>query len=210
MKYKLVIFDFDGTLADSFAWFLDAINEAAARYAFTPIDRTRIDELRGYSGRQLMAHLALPLWKVPFVTMHMRQSMSKRITDIPLFEGVDHTFQALAARGIAIAVVTSNSRENVVRVLGEKNAALVGYYGCGASIFGKQAKLKTLLKHCSVAPHEVLCIGDEIRDAEAAAAMGMEFVGVSWGYTTTASLLPHSNKPLLTDFAELLMVVGEG
>lgn len=208
MRYKLAIFDFDGTLADSFSWFLDAINEAAARHGFQPIDPARLDDVRGFSGRQLMTHLALPLWKVPAVTACMRQSMAKRIDAVRLFDGVDAMFRALTTHGVDVAVVTSNSRDNVVRVLGSENAALVRHYGCGASIFGKQAKFRHALQRCGVAPNEVLCVGDEIRDAEAAHALGLDFVGVPWGYTKAEALSPYASKMLCADFGELLAVAS--
>ena len=50
--------------------------------------------------------------------------------------------QGLAERGIKLAVVSSNSEANVRRTLGDANAALINYYACGASIFGKPAKVQ--------------------------------------------------------------------
>ena len=59
MKYKLVIFDFDGTLADSFEWFLGVVGELAARHKFKTFARSELDELRGSSARTVLARLGV-------------------------------------------------------------------------------------------------------------------------------------------------------
>src|SRR5690606_39579012 len=113
---QLVIFDFDGTLADSFAWFLANINSAATRHGFKPMDLDRIDDYRGLGGRALIAQLGLPLWELPAVTASMRRAMAAAIDDIHPLAGAIDALQQLRGRGITTALVTSNSRANVVRV----------------------------------------------------------------------------------------------
>jgi phosphoglycolate phosphatase len=203
-KYKLVIFDFDGTLADSFACFISSYNMIAGRYRLKPFDLTRLDELRRYSAREIMAHVELAWWKLPFVTSAIRRLMLERIEEIRAFEGVDQLLSGLQDAGVGIAIVTSNSEENVKHVLGPENVSRIGFFGCGASIFGKKTKLKAALKRTGLTPDEVLCVGDEIRDAEAALALGMDFVGVSWGYTNAAELQRHSRMKLCVDMHDVL------
>lgn len=203
MRYKLIVFDFDGTLADSFPWFLRTINKVAQQYRFRPIAPAEVDTLRSYSGRELMAYLDLPLWKVPLVTTEMRRLMKESTAEIPLFNGVENLLQRLTERGLDTAVVTSNSYDNVCSILGEELAARVQYFECGASLFGKKAKFRKLLHQTGVAPVQVLCIGDEIRDAQAAAALGLDFIGVSWGYTRPDALAPYSSKKLFDTVHEI-------
>jgi phosphoglycolate phosphatase len=120
MKYKLVIFDFDGTLADSFPWFLRATNKAADKFIFKRLDLDQLDTLRGYGARQLITHLGLPLWKLPLVARYMRKRMTANLSDISLFDGVDRTLTGLASQGVATALLTSNSLENVRPILMER------------------------------------------------------------------------------------------
>jgi phosphoglycolate phosphatase len=205
--YRLVVFDFDGTLADSFPWFLTVINQIAERHGFRPIDMARLDELRGFSGRQMMKHVDLPMWKAPAVAKEMRARMAERAEEIPLFAGVDTLLRGLRAKGARAAIVTSNSQENVVRILGGENASLLHFFECGAAMFGKKTKLSKLLKVSGVPAQEVLCIGDEIRDAEAARALGLDFIGVAWGYTRPDALQAYSKGPLFSTPEEILTVV---
>lgn len=207
MAYKLVLFDFDGTLADSFAWFLGAINRVAGKHGFKRIDAHDVDALRGLSGRQMMAHLGLPLWKVPLVAGDMRRLMAESAGDIRLFDGVDRLLAHLQAHRVETAVVTSNVQDNVLRILGSENAARIRHFECGASIFGKAARFRAMLRRTGFAPDEVLCVGDEIRDAQAAAAAGLDFVGVSWGYTHPEALSPHSVRAPFRSVDEMTEVL---
>jgi len=206
-NYKLVIFDFDGTLADSFRWFVNTINSVAKRFRFKPLDLKRLEEFRGCSARQMMAHAELSMWKLPRVTREMRRLMTERIDEIRLFDGVGTVLKNLDAARVNVAVVTTNAKENVLRVMGADNAALVGHFGCGASLFGKRAKFKAAVMASGVAPEDVLCVGDEIRDAEMAAALGLDFAGVSWGYTRPDVLQRYSKIPVLTQMQDLLNMV---
>lgn len=190
-KYRLVIFDFDGTLADSFPWFMRVVNEAAARYRFKRIEEADLDTLRGYSARQMMKHLAVPSWKLPLIVRMMRKMKGDDVRQIPLFAGVDELLRSLADRGVELALVTSNSYDNAVRILGPENAARFRYFECGMSIFGKRAGFRRVLRRSGVPREQAICIGDEIRDLEAAHAEGIAFGAVSWGFTRADSLRAH-------------------
>jgi phosphoglycolate phosphatase len=188
MSYKLAIFDFDGTLADSFDWFMGVVNQVADRHRFRRIEPHEVETLRGYEARRLIQHLQVPMWKMPMVARDMRTRMAAEIGSIALFPGVDAMLERLAGRGVALAVVTSNSAENVRRVLGPRNAALIRHLECGAAILGKGPKLRRVLRAAGVAPAEAICIADEIRDLHAARAEGIPFGAVTWGFTHGAAL----------------------
>lgn len=188
VTYKLVIFDFDGTLADSFPWFQRVFDTLAERYRFPRLTEHEGRTLRGLSARQIIHYLQIPTWKLPLIARHARALAQRDRAQITLFPGVDHMFAELHAAGITLAVVSSNTEETVRHVLGPEAAARITYYACGASIFGKQAHFRRVLKGSGLRPADALCIGDEIRDYEAASAVGMPFGAVAWGYTTLVAL----------------------
>ena len=188
MRYKLVIFDFDGTLADTFSWFSRVLNTVADRYNFKRIQAHEIEHLRGLSAREIIKHLGVPIWKLPHIARHMRALAAQDIESIRLFGGVERMLQSLSEAGLHVAIVSSNSEENVRRVLGPGLASRITYYACGASMFGKPAKFRKVLKSSGIPPSEVICIGDEIRDHDAARAAGLVFGAVSWGYNDPDAL----------------------
>ncbi len=191
MKYKLAIFDFDGTLANSFPWFMSVVNDVADKYTFKRIETHDIDLLRGYSARRVMQHLGIPIWKMPMIGNYMLKRMTQDIAQISLFEGVDELLHQLSSNGVKLTIVSSNSWENIRRVLGPKNAGLIRDHECGASIFGKQAKFRKILRRNEVLPSEAICIGDEIRDIEAAKKEQIPFGAVTWGATRLEALEAH-------------------
>jgi phosphoglycolate phosphatase len=195
-------FDFDGTLADTFPWFVNTINEAVDKYRFKRFDRNNTDALRGLDMKQIMLNHEIPFWKLPFIVRHMQSLMKRDIADIPLFPGVEHALHDLSEKGATLAIVTSNSHENVLKVLGPEIAERFSYFE-GASLFGKKAKLHKILAKSQIAPEAAILIGDEIRDAQAAMAAGISFGAVTWGYNHIDSLILHGVKEIFTHAGEL-------
>jgi phosphoglycolate phosphatase len=210
MTYKLAIFDFDGTLADSFAWALRVINDVAGKYRFRRIQQNEIDALRNYDARKMIEHLGIPMWKLPLVTAHMRKRMTNDIEEIPLFVGVDMLLKRLADRGVTIAIVSSNALANVTRVLGPENVALVQYFACGAAFLGKRAKLRQIIRRSGFLSAEAILIGDEIRDLQAAREEKVAFGAVFWGFNSQESLKRHLPEFEFASMNEILESVTWG
>src|SRR6267378_5626268 len=172
MPYPLVIFDLDGTLADSFPWFLRNVNGVADRFSFRRILDQDIEALRGLGSREILRRLEIPFWKLPGIARHMRRLKAEHLADIALFPEVDTMLRALADAGLRLALVSSEHEANARRQLGEA-AAFFSHFACGASMFGKPKKFRNILKRAAVGAAQAIAIGDEIRDIEAARAAGI-------------------------------------
>jgi phosphoglycolate phosphatase len=188
MKYRLVIFDFDGTLADSYPWALSIMNTLADKHGVRRITEEELHMIRGFDARAFIKHMDVPMWKTVLIGNDLRKMMAQDIKQIPLFDGVDELLPRLVEMGGTLAVVSSNSAENVRNVLGPANTALFRYFECGASAFGKQHKYRKVLSKSGIPPQQAISIGDEIRDLEAARHSGIAFGAVSWGYTRLDAL----------------------
>ena len=182
--YKLVIFDFDGTLADSARWLAGELNPLARRFGFREVSEVEVERLRGCDSRQVLAYLRVPVWKLPFIARRLRRRMAAEAHCIPLIPGAKALLRQLAGQGVVLGVVSSNSAANVRRILGPEAAALVEHYACGASLFGKAARFRKVVRCARVKPTETLCIGDECRDIEAAREAGLACGAAAWGYAT--------------------------
>ncbi|NNB98439.1 HAD hydrolase-like protein [Corallococcus exiguus] len=208
MGYRLIIFDFDGTLADSADWLRGIFNDVARRYGFRTVSAEELEALRGQDTRAIIAQLGVPLWKMPFIAAHMRKLVARDAHRIPTFPGVEAMLEQLEARGLTLAVVSSNAEENVRRVLGPVASARIRHYACGAGLFGKRTKFRKVLKAAGVRPGEALSVGDEVRDIEAAAAEGIATAAVTWGYATEALLRSRAPTVVFTRLDELLPFVA--
>jgi phosphoglycolate phosphatase len=187
-RYQLAIFDFDGTLADSFPWFLQHMNAIADRFGFRRVPAGEIDAFRGMEAREIIRTLEVPTWKLPLIAQHMRRLKAQHRGQIGLFPGVDRMLRALKAHGLTLALVSSDAEASVRATLGADNAAQIDVYACGASMFGKPAKFRAVLRQTGVTKAATIAIGDEMRDADAAAQAGIDFGAVAWGYAAVAAL----------------------
>ena len=187
MPFSLAIFDLDGTLVDSFPWFLRTVNDVADRFGFRRVRDEDVEQLRHASTREILAHLEVPVWKLPAIARYARRLKGEAASEISLFAGTDAMLRRLAANGVQLALVTSDSEINARQKLGA-SAALFQHFDCAASVFGKPAKFRRVIRRAGVLPQNVISIGDEVRDIEAARAVGVACGAVSWGYAAPAAL----------------------
>lgn len=207
LRYRLVAFDFDGTLADTFPWFSRVIDDVADRYRFRRVAPDETEALRGMSARAIVAHLGIPAWKLPSVTRHMHSLAARDAESVRLFPGIVPMLAKLEGAGIRLAIVSSNTEANIRRVLEPEDAGRIGHYACGASLFGKARRLRAVMRAAGVAAADTLYVGDEIRDHEAAAEASCDFGAVAWGYTRMEAV--DALRPALTfaDPAEIASTV---
>jgi phosphoglycolate phosphatase len=187
MKYRLAIFDLDGTLADSLPWFLRIANTVADKHGFRRIETHEIESLRGKGSREIVRHFQVPMWRMPLIARDVRRMKAASLDGISLFAGVDGMLESLSAKGVVRAMVSSDSEDNVRRSLGA-NARAISHFACGASLFGKAKKFAKIMRLAGIPPAQTIAIGDEVRDAEAAQKAGIDFGAVSWGYASMEAL----------------------
>ncbi len=207
MTPRLLLLDFDGTLADSRGWALAAVNAAAPRFGYAPLSAEAAEALRGEGTTAILRALGLRPWQVPRLATHLRDAASAAAPPA-LFPGVSELLEALQAGGIRLALVTSNSEANARRALGPRNAARITDWACDAALLGKARKFRTVLRAAGIAPAEAFAIGDETRDIAAARHVGLRIGAVSWGYATAAALAAAGPDALFHDMAEIPAFLG--
>ena len=210
MRHTLAIFDLDGTLADSFPWFLGVLNTVAREFKFREVAEGDIEPLRHGSVHDILRKLDVPLWKVPQIGHRMRAMKRADMVRIPLFPGVDTMLRALADVGVTLAMVSSDNEANTRDMLGEANAALISHFACGASLFGKAAKFKRVMKLAGVAPDATIAIGDEIRDIEAARSAGIACGAVTWGYAAPEALRTRKPDAVFEKMKDIVAMLTTG
>jgi phosphoglycolate phosphatase len=206
MSYRLAIFDFDGTLADSFPFFVSVFNRIADEHGFRGVDPEQVQQLRHHDTRTIMRHLGMPAWKLPLASRSFIGLMRENAARIPLFDGIHEVLHALSREGVRLAIVSSNSEQNVRLVLGPALGELFQHYECGMSIFGKAARIRKVVKQSAVPPAHALYVGDQAMDAVAARKVGVAFGAVSWGYAPIEALRKVAPEREFGTPAELLQI----
>ena len=186
-RYRIAIFDFDGTLADSIDWFRASFHDVIARFDLAPVTADELERMRGLSAREIMARLNVSMWQLPAIASDMRKRKLAAAGEISLFSGIPAMLTNLQRLGIKTAVVSSDSEASVRQVLGPATS-LITRFDCGAALFGKHWKFRRVARRLETKPAETICIGDEIRDIEAAKAASMDSAAVAWGYALPSAL----------------------
>ncbi len=209
MKYKLVIFDFDGTLADTLPYLISAMNRLAGRYRLPRVDPEQIDSLRGLDALQIIRRYRLPAWKIAVAGYDYRRMLARDVHLISLFPGVDRLLQHLADHGVQQAMVSSNGKNIIQDVLGPRNAAHICHYECRASIQDKSGKIRKVLRKSGVVPGEAIYVGDELRDMRAAQKAGVAFGAVTWGYTLPEALAASRPSMVFESVEDMIGKISE-
>ncbi len=192
MRYKLVMFDFDGTLANTFPLFCELCVEITEKFALRRIAPHEIDTLRGLETSAILASLGVSRWQLPVIMKHARTRMAEQSSRIALFDGMSALLQELADAEVRLAVVSSNQESTVRTVLGDNLSSRVHHFACGVGLFGKARKVRGVVRDASrdttVTSATSALVGDEGRDIEAASRAGVTPIAVTWGYATTEAL----------------------
>lgn len=206
MKYRLVLWDFDGTLADSLSLALRVYNRLAATHGFKPIEDP--EPVRDMSMRQFLKSYGIPAWRVPSAFAEFLKETRARAGSVALFDGMADMVRQISELGLQQGIVSSNSSDSIHQCLESRNLSpYFQYVGGTSAIFGKEKRIRKAVAKAGIPPQDVLYIGDEIRDIEAAAAAGIDIAAVTWGLNSQTALARHKPTFLITTPADLLKAV---
>lgn len=207
--YALLIFDWDGTLADSIGRIVTAMQMAAQR-AGQP---ERDDEaVKGIIG------LGLPeaiLTLYPYMTPEQVVSFRQHYADVyiamdaqpsPLFAGVKESLEAFRAAGYRLAVATGKARRGLDRVL--KANGWEDFFDITRAADESASKpdplmLNQILAHCDLRPEQALMVGDASFDLLMARNAGIDSVAVGYGAQSMQSLMAYEPRLAIERFTEL-------
>lgn len=207
MPLQLLLFDFDGTLADSFQVIFAAGNHLAAKHGLRTWSQAEAQELRSLGAREVLRRSGIPARQLPQWMREMRRELRAEIPRLAPQPGLDPALRQLAAAGMSLGLVTSNSRENVELFL-ERNRwqELFTHLAC-STLFGKSFHIRRLLRHAAIAPGAAGYVGDETRDIEAARKAGVQAIAVTWGFNDRSALEEAAPDHLLDHPAHLLTLI---
>jgi phosphoglycolate phosphatase len=160
-----LIFDFDGTLIDSFHAVIEKFNLLADKFNFHYITEDEIDNLKNLTSKELIKYLKIPIYKIPRVILKARELMRKEMKTLPPFENLRDILKNLYDLNINLGILTSNSSENVTAWLQQNNLQdFFSFIYAESSYFGKHRILRKILKFYKMDTSQTFYIGDETRD----------------------------------------------
>ena len=185
-RFRFVVFDWDGTLADSTAIIASAL-QSACRDVGEPVpDEVSARYVIGLGLGDALRQVAprLPPARYPELSARYREHFLARDPDIPLFDGVRELLAALDAAGYLLGIATGKSRIGLDRSLSKQGLAhhFVATR-CADEGFPKPNPdmLLHLMDRVGVDPRQTLMIGDTTHDLDLARNAGVAAVAVAYG-----------------------------
>lgn len=209
-RYRLVVFDWDGTLMDSAAKIVNCFR-AAARDVGAPLPSP--DAVRGIIGLGLSEALAQLFpgadddQRRRLTEAYRDHFLERDVTRTGLFPGVPEGLATLKGEDFVLAVATGKARRGLDRVLAETATRhLFAASRCVDEAVSKPhpQMLWDILGHTGIDARETLMVGDTTFDLQMAAAAGMDALAVSYGAHPVESLLAENPRDCLGDFDEVV------
>lgn len=204
---KTVIFDFDGTLANSLATAVVIYNQMAPGFKCKTITEVDVQELRSMKAHEVFSHLNIGFIKLPILLARGKRKM--KIKDIKPFDGIIETVKELLNQNHTLGILTSNSKKNI-----EEFLKLNDLEGCfefvytSRKLFAKSIMLFKIMAEHKLKAEDVFYVCDETRDIEASRRLHIPAISVTWGYNTKEALARLNPDFLIDEPKELLRVVN--
>jgi phosphoglycolate phosphatase len=209
MPTQSFIFDFDGTLADTYHTSLKIMRQIHKEYCFKYIHDEEREFYRGLTAQQIFKQLGISRLHIPFVLRRARRELNKHIHQQQPFAGWHETLASLKNQGNQLFIVSSNSASNILTFL--NNHQMRDYFDAidsGTSLFGKARIIRRMIKNSGINPQTAYYIADETRDVEAAKKAGIQMISVTWGYNNKTILEKMNPEYLIDSPKELISLIG--
>lgn len=207
MKYRLLVFDWDGTIIDSAATIVECIREASRELGLEVPGRERASHVIGLGlhDAMRMAVPGLPAGRYPEFVASYRKHFLARKDSMQLFDGMRELLNGLSKKYL-LAIATGKSRRGLDRDLEVQN--LKPYFvasRCADETNPKPhpAMLTEILEELGVEAQNALMIGDTSHDLEMARAAGVDALAVTYGAHPEAGLRACSPLHCVADVQSL-------
>lgn len=209
---KYVIFDFDGTIADTMAYSFGKSLELLRKEKIDTPEKQIIKKIRSSNYIELMKEFKLSWLKIPFILRIIEQTQKDLyfyIEKIRIFPGMKKFLFDLKKEGYKLAIISSNRKENIDKFIKFNKLNVFDFVHGKTDLFGKAGYLKKFIKDFNLKKSEVIYIGDEIRDVEACKKVGIKMIGVSWGLHMVETLKKNDVDFIVKKPSEILKIINE-
>jgi phosphoglycolate phosphatase len=204
--FKVYIFDFDGTIADTHHYMVEICNRLAPEFGYNPIPAADVEALRDKSALEMIEHLKVPIIKIPAIVAKAKRTFHEAIDKVELIQGMHDALHELHRRGIQLGILSSNDQRNIETFLQNHDIHVFDFIYSARTIWRKHRSLKKVIKKHDFDVDTVVYIGDESRDIAAAREAKVRSAAVSWGCNSYTHLQAEKPDYLLSEPNQLLSI----
>ena len=203
-----MIFDFDGTIADTFDAGVQILNKLAGEFGFHPLQPKDLEKARDMRTHQLVRFLGVPARKMSRIARRGSEELHSCIQSIQPLRGMPEALRELRRLGYSLGIITSNTELNVNIFLRNHGLELFDFIRCSSKLLGKARMIRSVIRRQHVHAVDILFVGDETRDIEACQKVGIRIAAVTWGYNSRRSLVAMKPDFVFDDPQELVSLLA--
>ncbi|MEW5894733.1 MAG: HAD-IA family hydrolase [Candidatus Omnitrophota bacterium] len=207
-RKTVLIFDFDGTIADTHHYIVELSNRLSKEFHYKKILPEELPELKDKTAHEIIQHLKVPLTKVPAIVSRAKKEFQKDIQALEPIKGLKEALHYLKSAGTCIGILSSNAADNIKAFLRNHDLDFFDFTHSTTSIWGKHICLNKVISQNGLKKEDVVYVGDEIRDIDAAKKLGVKVAAVTWGYNSAKALKKMNPDFLLEDPQDLLNLIS--
>lgn len=200
-----LIFDFDGTIADTLGAIVRITNRIAPEYGYSPTTPEKLKYYQSLSTQEMLKQSEIPLFRLPFLLRRVRREMGAELPNVSLAPELAPTLRELVAHGHRLMIMSSNSRQNIEGFLAQHGIRDVfeSVQG-GVGLLSKARVLKRIVQKGGLDFSQVIYVGDETRDVDASNQIGILIAAVTWGFSSREALAAQDPAFLIDHPRQLL------
>ena len=210
MTAKVILFDFDGTIADTYQAVANITNQLSDEFGYKALNEEELLLIKNLSSREIVKRSEISIFKLPFLVRRIRLELNKEIAELDAIPDMVRVLLKLKKRNYILGIVTSNTEENVDIFLNKHGLdSVFSFMYSGTAIFGKHRVLRQVIKERKLEKSDVIYVGDETRDVRSARKSGIAMIAVSWGFNAAEILQEHEPDYLVDRPQELLEAIAD-
>lgn len=208
MTVKVIIFDFDGTIADTLNVIVSITNRLAIEFGYKQTSPQELAQLKNLTSRQIIKQSGISIFKLPFLIRKVKEELNKAIEKIRPIPGIKEALIKLNNHDNRLVIITSNSKENVMAFLEKNDLQDLFEFIFSGTTFGKSKVINKLLRQENINPEEAIYVGDETRDIEAARKSNIKAIAVTWGFNSKEVLAEQNPDFLIHHPNDMIEVIA--
>ena len=210
-ELNTVLFDFDGTLADTRQALLQVYRRLAAKYNFPEWPKEKLEELWRLPILERLNKAGVPLSLLPRLARETRAIVSEFMHQAAPYPGVHDMLTSLVDKGFRIYILSSNSEQNIRTFLNDHGMTdIFKKIHTAKNLLGKHAAIRSFLIRNRIKRTEAVYVGDELRDIAACKKVPIRVIAVSWGYDVLSLLRQGRPDAIANSPSDILPIIESG
>lgn len=202
-----LLFDFDGTIANSIGLIFEILNRLAPRYGMEPVSVEDFEVLRSMSPPTLLRMVRIPLYRIPLLIHRVLREYRKQVHELHPYPEIKEMLSTLKGMDVRMALLSSNSKRNVTDFLARHFMTDFEWVEGTSGVMNKGNRIRRMLRKHKLDPARVIYVGDESRDIEAAKSCGIKVISVTWGFHAESLLSRYQPDYIVQSPAEIVELI---